>query len=97
MRTLRNDNLKSIINWLEFNVEELRARLIMCRTDDSYIKGALKASKDLSDNLDKILKLWKKTKDNPAKFIVASMDILDQSKAGTMPKKVNGRRGLISH
>ena len=70
MRTLRNDNLKSIINWLEFNVEELRARLIMCRTDDSYIKGALKASKDLSDNLDKILKLWKKTKDNPAKFIV---------------------------
>lgn len=67
-KKLRNDNLKSIINWLEFNVEELRARLIMCRTDDSYIKGALKASKDLSDNLDKILKLWKKTKDNPAKF-----------------------------
>jgi len=76
MRTSRNENLKSIINWLEFNVEELKARLIMCRNDDSYIKGALKASKDLSDNLDKIIKLWKKTKDNPARFTVEIQKII---------------------
>jgi hypothetical protein len=50
-------NDKSIINWISFNAEHVDGMIKICKKDESFIPGALKASHQFIKDLKKMLNL----------------------------------------
>ena len=54
MRTTTSLNQEKLLNWVAFELEQIEARLILCKREDSYIPGTLSRTKQFIKSFNKI-------------------------------------------